>query len=100
MNNERSSVLSRDSWLVGHFIVLDILGNHTGAIAYYDKVLAVDPENVFALYDKGLVLNALGNHTGAIQYYDKAFAVDPKNVRALTDKGGFLNDLGNHTGAK
>ena len=47
------------------------LGNYTGAIAYYDKVLAVDPKAVDALNGKGLALDSLGNHTGAIAYFDK-----------------------------
>ena len=59
---------------------LDGLGNHTGAIAYYDKVLAIDPKYVFALTSKGIALDNLGNYTGAIAYYDKALAIDPKNV--------------------
>jgi tetratricopeptide (TPR) repeat protein len=76
---------------------LDILGNYTGAILYYDKALAVDPHNVNALTNKGNALNNLGNHTGAILNFDKALAVDPHNVNALTNKGNALNNLGNHT---
>ncbi len=38
--------------LVHKGIALDILGNHTGAIAYYDKALAIDPKNVAALTSK------------------------------------------------
>ena len=30
-------------------VVLDNLGNHTGAIVYYDKALAIDPHDVSAL---------------------------------------------------
>ena len=50
---------------------LDNLGNYTGAIAYYDKVLAVDPNNVAALSNKGNALGSLGNYTEAIAYFDK-----------------------------
>jgi tetratricopeptide (TPR) repeat protein len=53
------------------------LENHTGAIAYYDKVLAIDPNYDLALFSKGVALDSLGNHTGAIKYYDKAFAINP-----------------------
>ena len=72
---------------------LNGLGNHTGAIVYYDKALAIDPHNVLALNNKGVVLDNLGNHTGAIQYYDKALAIDPHNVLALTNKGAGLDGL-------
>lgn len=52
---------------------LEDLGNYTGAILYYDNVLATDPQYVYALNNKGLALDDLGNYTGAILYYDKAF---------------------------
>jgi tetratricopeptide (TPR) repeat protein len=72
-----------------------------GAIAYYDKALSKDPNNVHLLYNKGLTLDNLGNHTGAISYYDKALAIviDPHDVYALTIKGVVLGNLGNYTGA-
>ncbi len=41
-------------------IALDDLGNHTGAIEYYDKALAIEPLN-----NKGAALNNLGNYTAA-----------------------------------
>jgi len=38
-------------------------GNYQEAISYYDKVLEIDPNNVNALYAKGLyLLGDLGNH--------------------------------------
>jgi len=41
---------------------LDNLGNHTGAIEYYDKALAmgIDPHDIFALTSKGLALGGIG----------------------------------------
>jgi tetratricopeptide (TPR) repeat protein len=81
----------------GH--ALDNLGNHTGAILYYDKALAIDPKYEDALYYKGDALNSLGNYTQAIQFLDKALAIDPKDEYALNDKGLALVSLGNYTGA-
>ena len=49
--------------LVDKGIALDSLGNYTGAIAYYDKVLAIDPKDVDALTSKGVALSKLGNYT-------------------------------------
>jgi tetratricopeptide (TPR) repeat protein len=40
-------------------IVLDSLGNHSGAIESFDKALAIDPNYVLALVDKGVALNHL-----------------------------------------
>ena len=78
---------------------LSHLGNYTGAIEYFDRVLAVDPNDKDALYYKGEVLLALGNYTGAMLYFDRVLTIDPKDVAALDDKGLALNKLGNYTGA-
>ena len=43
------------------------LGNYTGAIVYYDKVLAIDPNDKYALAATGVTLNDLGNYSEAIQ---------------------------------
>jgi Flp pilus assembly protein TadD len=41
-------------------VFLDILGNHSGAIKYFDKALAINPHDVDALNKKGAALNSLG----------------------------------------
>ena len=85
--------------LYGKGVSLDKLGNHTGAIEYFDKALAIDPHDVDALNYKGVAFNSLGNYSGAIEYYDKALAINPKYENALASKGVALGNLGNHTGA-
>jgi tetratricopeptide (TPR) repeat protein len=81
-------------------VALDNLLNHTGAIEYYDKALAIDPRNVNALIIKGLALDKRGNHTGAIQYFDKVLAIDPHDVSALNSEGIVLYDLGKYHDTK
>ena len=78
---------------------LDSLGNYTKAILYLDKVLAIDPNDKFALYNKGASLNNLGNYTQAIPYLDKALAIDPNFKEALNGKGNALYGLGNYAQA-
>jgi tetratricopeptide (TPR) repeat protein len=75
------------------------LGNYIGAIEYYDKVLAIDPNEVNATYNKGSALDSLGNYTGAIEYYDRVLAINPNDVDALNSKGVSLDNLGNYTQA-
>jgi tetratricopeptide (TPR) repeat protein len=64
---------------------LQVLGNYTGAIAYYDKALVLDPKDKYALNDKGVALQYLGNYYGAISYLHKALAVDPKYADAYAN---------------
>ncbi len=44
-------------------VSLDKLGNYTGAVLYYNKALAIDPKNTFALTNKDAILHMLGNNT-------------------------------------
>jgi tetratricopeptide (TPR) repeat protein len=76
---------------------LATLGNHTGAIEYFDKALAIDPHDIDALNNKGAALNSLGNYTGAIEFYNKTLTIDPNNTFALTNKDAILHMLGNNT---
>jgi tetratricopeptide (TPR) repeat protein len=74
-------------------------GNYTEAIKYYDKALAIQPNNTYPLYYKALALDSLGNHTGALEYYDKVLAMDPHDVATLTNIGLILANQRNYTGA-
>ncbi len=44
-------------------MALNSLGNYTGAVEFYDKTLAIDPKNTFALTNKDAILHMLGNNT-------------------------------------
>jgi tetratricopeptide (TPR) repeat protein len=61
--------------------------------------LAIDPNYVLALVDKGVALNHLGNYSESIPYYDKALAIQANNTYALNNKAAALYNLGNNTGA-
>jgi tetratricopeptide (TPR) repeat protein len=74
-------------------------GNYAEAITYYDKALAIDPNNEVALYGKGSALNYKGNYAEAILYFDKALAIDPNDKEALNNKGYSLFSQGNYAEA-
>ena len=48
--------------LIGKGYALDNLGNHTGAQAYYDKALDMDPRYIPALTEKANFLVKMGNY--------------------------------------
>jgi Flp pilus assembly protein TadD len=75
------------------------LGNYTGSIQSYDKVLAIDPINKNALLNKGIALDDLGNYSEAMNYYNKVLSIDPTNTEALKNKGVALDKLGNRRGS-
>jgi tetratricopeptide (TPR) repeat protein len=66
----------------------------TQAIQYFDKALAMDPNDIVALDDKGAALDRLGYHAEAIEYYNKALSINPNDKIALCDKEIALSKLG------
>ena len=69
-------------------------GKYVDAIGYYDQELSINPNNVDALYNKGLALAHLKRYNGAITYYDKALEIDPNNAKILDNKRLTLGTLG------
>jgi tetratricopeptide (TPR) repeat protein len=57
--------------------------HHTRSPNEYDKTLAIDPNNVDALYEKGVALSKLGlsSWEEAMKCYDKALTIDPNHVQ-------------------
>lgn len=68
-------------------------GKFEQAIQYYDKALALKPENSEALFNKGNALCGLGKLKGAISFFDKALEVNPQDWEALHNKGNALLNL-------
>jgi tetratricopeptide (TPR) repeat protein len=68
--------------------------NYTGVIEYYDKALAINPNDTNALNGKGLTLDQLGKYKEAIAYFNKALAINPNDTNALYNKALALSNLG------
>lgn len=62
------------------------LKDYKNAIAYCNKALEIDENNVDALGNKGLALIDMGSYEEAITCYNKILAIDGKNVDALAKK--------------
>jgi tetratricopeptide (TPR) repeat protein len=87
---------TNDSALGGKGAALDSLGEYQDALEYYDRALAMDPNNVSALGGKGAALDSLGEYQDALEYYDRALAMDPNNTNIVNNKGGALGNLGRY----
>jgi tetratricopeptide (TPR) repeat protein len=72
--------------LSGKGWALNDLGRYEEAISYYDKVLAIDTNNVYTLLHKGLAFLGMGKSDEAIKYFDKILAIDANNIGALKAK--------------
>ena len=55
--------------------------------------MKINPNYIYALYNKGVNLGNLGKYKEAIESFDKALKIDPNDVNALTSKGDALNRL-------
>jgi len=81
---------------------LSHIRNYTGAIEYYDKALAIQPNSRGS---KGLMqgigddLYHLGKYNEAIRSYDKVLAIQPNNPDLLISKGNSLLHIANYSGA-
>jgi len=68
-------------------------------VAWYDKALAVNQNNVPALVQKGTELVSGGKDQQAIVWLNKALKIDSTNLMALVSMGGALKNLGQYTDA-
>jgi protein O-GlcNAc transferase len=66
------------------------------ALAGYDRVLEDRPDDLDALFNRGVVLVALKRYADAVASYDRALAIKPDFVEALNNRGALLADLGRH----
>jgi tetratricopeptide (TPR) repeat protein len=69
-----------------------------GALADYDRMIALNPQSVFAYLNRGdLKKDKLNDFQGALADYDRAIALDSKLVFAYLNRGNLkeqkLNDL-------
>jgi signal transduction histidine kinase len=74
-------------------------GDEDGAIVWFDKALAINPNDYNAMRNKAVSLSKKGDEDAAIEWYDKALAVNPNDYDAMRAKGVSLANQGNHDAA-
>jgi len=65
-------------------------GKFEDSIFFLDKILAVESDNVDALYAKGVSLIGFGKTDEGLQYFDKALEIDPNHLLSLSAKADQL----------
>jgi tetratricopeptide (TPR) repeat protein len=63
-------------------------GNYQGALAEYDRAIALNPNYISAYSNRGLLRSLrLNDQNGALADYNKAIALDPKYATAYNNRG-------------
>jgi tetratricopeptide (TPR) repeat protein len=63
------------------------MGEASDAVDCYDKILAIDPNSVSALYNKQFALYRTGKSVTADEAKEKLESIDPGFTAALDDRG-------------
>lgn len=69
-------------------------GKYDDALRYYNKALKAQPNNLRALFNKGVMLQMLGKPEEAIKYYDQYLEINPYDPEAWSNKGMALRRMG------
>ncbi|ARV58462.1 hypothetical protein BZZ01_07245 [Nostocales cyanobacterium HT-58-2] len=70
------------------------MGDLSGAIASYDKAIAIYPNSHEYWFNRGLTLFYLGHFSEAIASYDKAIAIKPDFYKCWYNRGAALGEIG------
>ena len=92
-------------WAYGQARAHQILEQWPEALAAYEAVLALAPQQgqalrQRALQQRALVLHKLEHHSEALASLDQALAVDPANATALANRASLLQVLGDAAGGE
>ncbi len=62
-------------------------GKYEEAILLLDKAIEKDPQNIYALLNRGVDKSILGDYKGAINDYSKIIEIDSENALAYLNRG-------------
>ncbi|NJR21813.1 MAG: serine protease [Richelia sp. CSU_2_1] len=74
-------------------------GDYRGAIADFDRAIALNPNYFEAYNDRGWARYELGDKQGAIADYDRTLKINPNFALAYNNRGIARSDLGDKQGA-
>jgi tetratricopeptide (TPR) repeat protein len=73
--------------------------DYKGAIAEYDKAIALNPEYVQAYDKRALSRSILGDNQGAVSDYTQVIELNPKDYGSYFNRGSIRDKLGDKKGA-
>ena len=75
---------------------LEAEGKYEEAIALLDKAIKKNPQNLYALINRGVDKSILEDYNGAIEDYTKIIKISPRNSLAYLNRGNNKARLGNY----
>ena len=78
---------------------LESEGRYKEALPLLDKAIEKDPENIYALINRGVDKSILEDYQGSINDYTRIIEIDPDNTLAFLNRGKNKKRLGNFQGA-
>lgn len=74
-------------------------GKYYEAITLLDKALKIDPNNIYALMNRGVDKSLTGDYKGAIEDYSRIIKIDSDNTLAYLNRGKNKGRLEDNNGA-
>ena len=76
------------------------MGDLTGSIDDYTRVIALDTQNVQAFYQRGKARQTLGDGMGAIADYTETLRLNPRSADAIYARATLMTQVGQPIAAK
>jgi tetratricopeptide (TPR) repeat protein len=92
-SNSTAGDVNRAAVLLGKGQSMLNLDDAQAAVACFDEVLAIEPDNAEALVRKGTALERLQRLNEAVECYDRAIAANGNLTIAYLHKGGLFNRM-------
>lgn len=70
--------------------------DYEGAIAEFNRALDLNPDDLYAFFNRAAAYNALGEYSAALEDLDRALDIDPELDRAYSSKGIVYSSMGEY----
>ncbi|MBF0382578.1 MAG: tetratricopeptide repeat protein [Magnetococcales bacterium] len=92
LNSEYKSLQDRVDRYLNHGLLMHQNGHFKAALSWYDRVIALQPDNHDALGNAGVILQSEGRLSEAITRYQEAIAVKPNYAEAYSNLATALQE--------
>jgi len=91
-----SATVSDAEFWFNQGVTLSELGRYEEALANFDQLISLQPNDYQAWNNRGFVLSELGRHEEALANFDQVISIQPDYYHAWFNRGVVLGELGRH----